>query len=323
MSIALQTDKTPADYAALAGIAEAAGFDGVSVFADLGFQPPGPALTVIAGATRRVRIGAAAQNPALVHPVELATQLATLDLFSGGRAYLGLARGAWLSGLGAPSTDLARLEDTVQIVRRLLANDDSGYAGKVLGLPAGVRLQYPTLRSEVDLLVGTWGRRTAVWAAAAGAAEIKVGGTANPAMVQRMSSWLAESGATSSPGIVAGAVTVVDRDGRAARALARREVAMYVDVVADLDPTVELEPDLLPALRTRLAAGDPDGAAALIGDDLLDTFAFAGTPDAVAAQAERLFEAGASRVEFGTPHGLDARHGVDLLGSRVLPALRG
>ena len=59
VSIALQTDKTPTRYATLARAAEDLGFDGVSVFADLGFQPPALALGALAAATTRVRIGRA------------------------------------------------------------------------------------------------------------------------------------------------------------------------------------------------------------------------------------------------------------------------
>ena len=55
---------------------------------------------------------------------------------------------------------------------------------------------------------------------------------------------------------------------------------------------------------------------------MLDLFAFAGSPERIAEQAEALFEAGADRVEFGTPHGLDERRGVELLGASVLPRLR-
>jgi 5,10-methylenetetrahydromethanopterin reductase len=35
-----------------------------------------------------------------------------------------------------------------------------------------------------------------------------------------------------------------------------------------------------------------------------------------------LFEAGATRIEFGTPHGLSEESGMRLLGEMVLPALR-
>ena len=53
-----------------------------------------------------------------------------------------------------------------------------------------------------------------------------------------------------------------------------------------------------------------------IPDDVLDLFAFAGEPARIVELASRLFDAGADRVEFGTPHGLDEARGVDLLAER-------
>jgi 5,10-methylenetetrahydromethanopterin reductase len=55
---------------------------------------------------------------------------------------------------------------------------------------------------------------------------------------------------------------------------------------------------------------------------VLDRFAFSGTPEQVAAQARAVIEAGAGRIDFGTPHGLTGADGVRLLGTRVLPLLR-
>jgi 5,10-methylenetetrahydromethanopterin reductase len=97
---------------------------------------------------------------------------------------------------------------------------------------------------------------------------------------------------------------------------------MYLAVVAGLDPTAEVDPELVAAIAARVRAGDEGGAARLISRELLDRFAFAGTPREVAGLAERLFEAGARRVDFGTPHGLGEREGVELLVSAVAPALR-
>jgi 5,10-methylenetetrahydromethanopterin reductase len=156
--------------------------------------------------------------------------------------------------------------------------------------------------------------------------EVKVGGSANPDLVpivrERIAAGAAPAGRDPSEvGIVVGAVSVVDEDGAAARALARTEVAMYLEVVARLDPTVALPAGLLEHLRARLAAGDPEGAGRALPDDLLDRFAFSGTPEQVASQAAALFTAGVSRVEFGTPHGLTAARGIDLLGTRVMPLL--
>jgi 5,10-methylenetetrahydromethanopterin reductase len=98
---------------------------------------------------------------------------------------------------------------------------------------------------------------------------------------------------------------------------------MYLAVVGGLDTTAELPEGLLERVADRVAAGDEAGAGALIPDDVLDRFAFCGTPEHVAAQASAVIAAGAGRVDFGTPHGRTDAEGVTLLGTRVLPLLRG
>jgi 5,10-methylenetetrahydromethanopterin reductase len=313
VTLAFQTDKTQGEYAALAVAAETFGFDGVSVFNDLGYQPSLFPLLTMAEHTSRVRLGAACLNPYLTHPVEIAGQVAALDMVSCGRAYLGLTRGSWLDRVGvAADRPLRTVREAVELVGAMLRGEP--YEGEVF---RGLVPRYPVYRDRVDVLIGTWGPRGAEVAAAC-ADEVKLGGCANPDMVALMRSWLGDAAV----GVVAGAVTVVDEDRAVARARARAEVAMYVDVVAALDRTVTVDPELAARLRTLVAAGAHDEAGRLIPDDLLDRFCFAGTPDDVAAHARRLFEAGASRVEFGTPHGTTDRHGVDLLGRVVLPRLR-
>jgi 5,10-methylenetetrahydromethanopterin reductase len=117
-------------------------------------------------------------------------------------------------------------------------------------------------------------------------------------------------------------VTVVDEDETLARAKARTEIALYLGEVAELDPTVTLPDGLVTEVRQLVADGDQPGAGELIPDDVLDLFAFAGTPEQVAAQAQRLIDAGVHRVDFGTPHGLTDEDGVRLIGERVLPLLK-
>jgi 5,10-methylenetetrahydromethanopterin reductase len=288
--LGLQTDKPPGEYAALARLAEAVGFDVVTTFNDLYYQPALPALLEIAAATERVRVGPSCLNPYTVHPVEIAGQIAALDLASRGRAFVGLAAGAWLGELGVvQSRPLATLREAWEVVSRLLADDRSGFDGEVFRLDPGRGLEYARERDAVPLLVGSWSPRLMAFASEQ-RAELKIGGSANPAMVR-----LARERAPHAK-IVVGAVTVVDRDGDRARAHAREQVAMYLDVVRNLDPTV-----------------DPS-----VGEDaLLKLFAFAGTPEEIRAQADALFEAGATRVEFGTPHGLEPAAAVELLGRAI------
>src|SRR5581483_11660232 len=265
---------------------------------DLFFQPAIFPLLVMARVTDRVRLGPAALNPQTLHPVEIAGQIAALDLASRGRAYLGLVTGSWLEQLGLDERrPLSRLREAVEVVRRLLAGDRTGFSGERFRLAAGAGLAYEPLRGEVPLMIGTWRPRAAAYAAEV-ADEVKIGGSANPDMVRLLRSWLGDDG----PRLVIAAVTVVDEDGGRARAHAAAQVQMYLDVVAELDPTLEL----------RAGQAVP-----------LEKFVIAGTPEEVAAHALTLVDAGVDRIEFGTPQGLTTRGGVDLLCDRVLPLLRG
>jgi 5,10-methylenetetrahydromethanopterin reductase len=272
----------------------------------------------MAQVTERVRLGPAALNPFTLHPVEIAGQIAALDAVSQGRAYLGLVRGSWLDTLGLePRRPVTALREAVKVVRRLLAGDTTGVAGETFSLAPGARLRYEPYRPEVPLLIGTWGVRLAAFAGEV-AREVKIGGTTNPELVPVMR----ERVGNDAVGIVVGAVTVVDEDAAAARRKARREAALYFPVVAELDETLELHPGLVDDVRRLVDAGEADAAGELIPDVVLDRLAFSGTPEQVARQAQALYDAGAARVEFGTPHGLTPRHGVELLAQRVVPELR-
>jgi 5,10-methylenetetrahydromethanopterin reductase len=266
----------------------------ISVFHDLLYQPAIYPLLLIARATERVRIGPAALNPSTLHPVELAGQAAAIDLASGGRTYLGLVAGAWLERLGLDERrPVQRMREAVELVRRLHAADRSGFAGELFTLAPGAGLEYEPARPRVPLLIGTWRPRMAALAGEV-ADEVKIGGCANPEMVRLMREWIGNDAV----GIVVGAVTVVDEDGDAARARAAAEVGMYLEIVGGLDPT--LGPGPAP----------------------LEKFVLAGTPDEVAARARALLDAGAKRVEFGTPQGLSTALGVELLCDGVLPLVR-
>jgi 5,10-methylenetetrahydromethanopterin reductase len=326
IGLGLQSDKPAGAYARLARAAEAHGFDVLTVFGDLMYQPPIFPLLEMAAATTRVRLGPACLNPYSLAPYEIAGQIAALDLASHGRAYLGLARGTWLGAVGLPQPrPLAAVEESAAVVYRLLRGDSGGFAGRVFTLAPGTALRYAVRRPDPPLLIGAWGPRGAALAGRI-ADEIKVGGSANPDMVavirERLTAGARAAGRDpGAVGIVLGAVTVVDHDGEAARAKARTEVAMYLAVVAELDPTVTLPDGLVERIAELVDAGEHEAAGRLVPDEVLDRFAFSGTPAQVATQAQALIDAGVARVEFGTPHGLTDERGVELLGAEVLPRL--
>ncbi len=264
----------------------------ISVFHDLLYQPAIGPLLLMARVTERIGLGPAALNPFTLHPYEIAGQIAMLDSVSGGRAYLGLAKGAWLDRLGIEEPrPLTALREAVAIVRALLAGDTAGVDGERFALAPGTALAYPRVRDEVPLLIGTWGRETASWAGTV-ADEVKIGGSANPDLLPIVRGWIDNPDVR----LVVGCVTVVDEDGAWARARAAEVVQPYLDVVARHDPT--LEPG---------------------GTPRIERFCIAGTPEEVAGRVAELWDAGADRVELGTPQGRTPLAGLKLICERVLP----
>jgi 5,10-methylenetetrahydromethanopterin reductase len=266
-------------------------------------------------------------NPFVTHPVVIAGDAALIDEASGGRAYLGLARGAWLDFVGLePARPVRALREAFECLRHLLRRSREPYRGEVFSLAGGDSLRWNIGRPEMPFLLGTWGAST-IRACIGEISEVKVGGSANPLLVPRYLAQMADAaravGRTpESVSLAVGCVSVVDRDGRAARNVARRKAALYLGVIADLDPTLGVEPDRLARIRAAAAAYDFETAAREIPDAVLARVALAGTPDDVAMQADALYAAGVHRVEFGTPHGLSEAEGLRLLGEAVLPSLR-
>src|SRR2546421_369432 len=95
------------------------------------------ALAFAAGKTSRIKLGTMVTGVTYRYPGILVKTVTTLDVLSGGRAYLGIGA-AWNEaehvGLGVPFPPLAerfeRLEETLQIVHQMWSGDEKPYNGK-------------------------------------------------------------------------------------------------------------------------------------------------------------------------------------------------
>lgn len=320
LSIAFQTDKPLQVYAELAKKAEEYGFDVITVYNDLLYQPAWLPLMEIARATRRAGIGVAAVNPFTCHPINIAGNIALINEAAGGRAYLGLTRGAWLDLLGVhPKRGITALREALVCVRHLLDQNTEALEGEIFPLAGGHRLRWDIKHRDIPFLLGAWGPKI-ISKCARHVQEIKLGGSANPSLLSWYRQYLNDIDSSSNVAMVIGAVTVVDEDGAAARELAKREVALYLPVVAKNDRTLQIDPQALERIESAVAEYDFQRAARDISDELLARFAFAGTPADIVAQTEALIDAGAARIEYGTPHGISTNSGLQLLGEKVLPA---
>ena len=327
ISIAFQTNKTPAQYVALAQLVNQYDFDAVSVYCDAPFHPSYGPLLLMAPHLQRARIGPAAVSPARIAPIDIAAETALLAQVAQAGVYLGIARGAWLAdhGIQESAQPIQAIREAIEITRLLLSGKSGGYNGQVFQIAPHVRAPYPLPEQPIPIMIGSWGKKLCALAGEI-ADEVKVGGSANPDIVPVIQGYIAAGEQRAgrpigTVGVAVGAVSVIDEDREQAREQARRAVSLYLPVVAPLDPTVQVEPELVERLQTLVNQHDEAGAARLISDDLLERFAFAGNAADIIRQAEGLFAAGASRIEFGTPHGIISETGIRILGEQVIPAL--
>lgn len=156
----------------MAETAEQAGLDSVWVGDSLTAKPrlePITTLTAVATRTKKVRLGTAVMLAALRHPVLLAHAVATLDLVSQGRTVLGVGVGGafneaqrkeWRNVGVDPSRRASRMEEVVEITRRLTRGESVTFKGKHFDLDSvsvGPRTTQP---DGVPMLVAChWGAK--------------------------------------------------------------------------------------------------------------------------------------------------------------------
>jgi F420-dependent oxidoreductase-like protein len=157
------------DLATVARTADDAGFEFIAVmdhFFQIGMLGPPEhemleaytTLGYLAGCTSRVKLLTLVTGAVYRHPAVLAKIVTTLDVLSGGRAWLGIGA-AWNEeesrGLGIPFPPVAerfeRLEETLQICLQMWSGDESPYAGRhyqlerPLNYPKSISVPHPPI----------------------------------------------------------------------------------------------------------------------------------------------------------------------------------
>ncbi len=123
-------------------------------------------LGFLAGVTDRIRLGALVGCALFREPALLVKAATTVDVLSGGRLTFGIGAG-WYErearGLGIPFPDrrerFARLEETVEIARRLWSDDRSPYEGTFTTLSEPVIRPQPLSRPRPPIMIGGNGER--------------------------------------------------------------------------------------------------------------------------------------------------------------------
>ena len=289
-------------------------------------------MTLSAAHTERIGIGAAVTDPYSVHPALTAAAMATVDELSSGRVVVGIGAG----GSGFPAMGIQREHpvaatgDAIAIMRGMWAGKPATVDGKVVSVRNGV-LGFKA-RPDIRIVIAT-----------RGPAMFRLAGRlADGAMIATMATpegvataWDSVRQGAKQAGrnpddidIISRVDTCVDRDRDKARDGVRQMIAFLLwssypnrDFVTQLGMEVPADLEALIAKRDYELMFE---AGPLVPEEFVDAFAWAGTPEEVAARITRIAEMGIRR--FGTwvlaPPGGGIESVIQLIAEEVIPRVR-
>lgn len=312
---------------ALTRQAEDAGFDYGWLFdSHVLWRDPYPLLTLMAGATSRLRLGTCVTNPGTREPSVTASSLAVLDEISDGRMDLGIGRGdSARRVLGKAPITMAHTEEAIRVIRSLVAGESVTYEGTELVFP------------------WTSGWTLPVWVAGYGPMAIAMTGRvadgiilqlADPDLVRWFVGQLrdAEVAAGREPGTVkvqaAAPAHVGDRElGRERTRWFPALVSNHVVDLVNKYPRDEL-PEALTGYITDRTGYDylhhaevGSSNAAFVGDEVTDRFCILGSADEHIAKLHELADAGVDQFNFYLMNG-DEEQQVEAYAKDVIPSFR-
>ena len=275
------------------------------LFAGQGAGPPWVPLAAAAAATERVLLGCSVAIAGARSPAETAFAALDLDRVSGGRFVLGLGSSTrWMlrANFGVElARPLAHLRDVVALVRHVARGAGEGRIGPFEGATfrlelGGLAAEPPPARAELPIWLGAL--RSPMTRLAGEVADGVIG---HP--LWNAAWWRARV----LPDLRAGArvagrdadgihrcvyvAAAPDEDEGAAFADARRFTAAYA-AIAEYAGFFEERGfgAAAAAARKRFESGDPEGAAAQIGEEMARAFVAFGHPDRVRAELEDAWE---------------------------------
>jgi probable F420-dependent oxidoreductase len=312
---------------ALTRQAEAAGFEYGWLFdSHVLWRDPYPLLTLMAGATERMRLGTCVTNPGTREPTVTASALATLDEISGGRMDLGIGRGdSARRVLGKPPITLANTEEAIRVIRALVGGEAIDYEGTELRFP------------------WTAGWTLPVWVAGYGPMALAMTGRVADGIILQLADpdlirWFVAQ--VREAAVAAGREPEAIRVQAAApahvgdRALGRERTRWFPALVSNhvVDLVNKYPREQLPESLTGYVS-DRSGYdyhhhaevgssnAAFVGDEVTDRFCVLGEVDDHVAKLRELAAAGVDQFNLYLMNG-DEEAQLELYGRSVIPAMR-
>ncbi len=307
--------------------AEEAGFSHGWLFdSHVLWREPYPLLTLMAGATEKMRLGTCVTNPGTREPTVTASALATLNEISNGRMDLGMGRGdSARRVLGKAPITMADTEEAIKVIKDLVEGRTVTYEGTELSFP----------------WVGRW--TLPVWVAGYGPLALAMTGRiadgvilqlADPDIVRwfvgQVRAAAAKAGRDPSSIKVQAAAPAHVGPRHEGRAYTRWFPALVSNHVVDLVnkyPRDQLPESLTGYIRDRAGydyrhhAEVGSANAAFVGDEVTDRFCILGPADEHIAKLRELADAGVDQFNLYLMNG-DEEGQLDAYGRDIVPVLR-
>jgi 5,10-methylenetetrahydromethanopterin reductase len=302
------------EVAELGAQAESAGFD--AVFASCHYNNRDPFLTLdrVAAATDEVLVGPGVANPYETHPVKLASQVATLDEVSDGRAVFGVGAGdaSTLSNLGVDrEKPLRRVLESFKVAVDLWAGERVDHDGTFTARDAGLNYE----PGEIPVYVGAQGPHMLRMAGKHADGVLVNASHPNDLSwsADRVAEGVEDRVAEGSVDVAAFASVSIAEEEADALDAARPPVAF---IAAGAAPPVldrhGLDRERAGEIGDAIEAGEFSEAFGLVTDAMLDAFCIAGDPEQVASQITAVDDH-VDSVVAGSPLGPDQQRAIELL----------
>ncbi len=330
----LGTFPIPGQVGELARMAEGDGWDGLALTDSQNLAGDVfAALAIAANATSSLKLATGATNPATRHPAVVASAMATIQVESGGRAWLGIARGdSAMAYIGRKPMPLAEFETALNSVQTYLR----GETLDLDGFPSRIEWMRHAHVPKVPVSVAATGPRVIqIAATVADGITFSVGADVSRLGPAIELARLTRSAAGLQPLRLGAYVNAVAHpDVEVARSLVRGRLGVYArfstmsrSVIETLPPQDRRVAEELVAsydLHAHAASGARHETA--LADDFVDRFGIVGPPEHVAERLAQVIGLGLDHVVV-VGHSRNTPHEVFVESSRrfcseVIPAVR-
>jgi 5,10-methylenetetrahydromethanopterin reductase len=327
-AVSLQNDRPVAETIEHARLAESLGYPEIWTNENGHYRGIFTVASTIAAHTTAAEIGLGIVNPFHRHPSVIAMEAAALDEASGGRLKLGIGAAQWnLRNLGEADERTRRpytaTVEAIRIIRALLRGEPVP-ASEQFTVSTQARLDFEPLRRDLPVYAGAVNERM-LRAAGAYADSVELGALMSAGYVRWALGVIAEGAAEAgrdpaAQDIAAPLMVSVAADARAAREAVKTRLAYYLHRVEKVVYAHSgADPGDIQKVRDVTTEQGTEAGAAVVTDEIIDTFAIAGDTALAVRRFRDYAEAGIRGLIIQHVPGPERVEGLTLIAKEVVP----